>query len=242
MNKEVIGLFKKFGLTHYESSALAVLIENNELNASDIGRLAEVPKTRVYDVLEKLGRQNLILKVGTTPKRYKIGNIDEIFERFLEKKEEEIKELEREIKKIKKLISGAGAKGDRILKVRGRNDALEIIKEELGKAKKEVKGFTDISHHKLEKTFKKLNQKNVEIKLISHLNKNALEERYGKYAKIREFPHLGLHAFIVDGKKLVLGLYGENEEEEHGLAIYNESPKMVHNFSKYFDYAWGSKS
>jgi sugar-specific transcriptional regulator TrmB len=240
MNSEIASLFKELGLTQYESNALTTLLERGELKAADVGRLAEVPKTRIYDILDKLVEKGFIINVGTSPKRYKVIDVNLVFEKLLEEKRSQLQILESKISEIMSRLEITSRNDDRILKVKGRNDALEVIKEEVSKANKEIKGFTDIAHYKLQKAFKDAKAKNpdVSIKLIGHINKDELQEKYGNLAEIKSYPHEGLNAFVIDGKKLVLTLTGKEENEQHNLAIYVKDSAMIKNFSNYFDNVW----
>ena len=75
-----------FGLTEYEARTLTTLFNFVEADAPHISRNAEIPKTRIYDVLEKLKEKGLILEVYGRPKRYKVIDPNEIFKQLIDNK------------------------------------------------------------------------------------------------------------------------------------------------------------
>ena len=68
---DVNSLFLELGLTEYESKTLSTILKLKDAEAPDISRLAQVPKTRVYDVLDKLIRRGLIIEISGRPKKYR---------------------------------------------------------------------------------------------------------------------------------------------------------------------------
>ena len=64
-------LLEKLGLTEYEAKTLNTLFTLRESQAPTISRTAQVPKTRVYDVLEKLIAKDLIIEIKGRPKLYR---------------------------------------------------------------------------------------------------------------------------------------------------------------------------
>ena len=71
MNSQTYLLLEKLGLTEYEAKTLGTLFNLREAEAPQISRTAQVPKTRVYDVLEKLIQRRLIIEIKGRPKLYR---------------------------------------------------------------------------------------------------------------------------------------------------------------------------
>ncbi|MEI7961272.1 MAG: helix-turn-helix domain-containing protein, partial [archaeon] len=68
---DTYSFLEKLGLTEYEAKTLSTLFSLKEAEAPHISRTAQVPKTRVYDVLEKLIQRNLIIEIKGRPKLYR---------------------------------------------------------------------------------------------------------------------------------------------------------------------------
>ncbi len=59
------------GLTEYESRVYCVLLRKNSFTATEISRLAEVPRTKVYYVLEQLIKKGMCVRIPGKFKIYK---------------------------------------------------------------------------------------------------------------------------------------------------------------------------
>lgn len=244
MNESTVTqLLEKLGLTEYEAKSLNALFKLSESEAPEISRLSQVPKTRVYDVLDKLVAKGLAIEIKGRPKKYRVVETDKAFEILLEEKKKEVKELEKKTADLKKLIpaiSAGGTEKERILKVKERNDFIKILNQELGNAKKSVIGFTETeAPNALKKTLKGIAEKSLEVKLISAIKDKQLIEEYAeKGIKLRDHDH-GLHAYIIDDSKVVMGLsdFKQNKPEYH-FAIWQENPAMINALKTYFQSVW----
>src|SRR3989344_3709033 len=98
---EVNTFLEKLGLTEYEAKTLSALFNLHEAEAPEISRLAQVPKTRVYDVLDRLTKKNLIIEIHGRPKRYMSIEPEKVFASLIEGKRKELHDLEKRAKHIK---------------------------------------------------------------------------------------------------------------------------------------------
>ena len=104
---EIKGLLENLGLTEYEAKTLTSLFKLKESEAPQISRAAQVPKTRVYDVLDRLTKRGLIIEIYGRPKKYRVIEPNSVFSQLIENRKEEIEEqcLETPTKKNKLKIS-----------------------------------------------------------------------------------------------------------------------------------------
>lgn len=70
-NKTVISTLKLLGFTSSEISVYEVLIENDFLIVNEISKLANVPRTKTYDILHKLELKNVIQRQEGHPIKYR---------------------------------------------------------------------------------------------------------------------------------------------------------------------------
>lgn len=249
MDTDTINAFlEKIGLTEYEAKTLSSLFRLKEAEAPEISRSAQVPKTRVYDVLERLTKRGLVIETYGRPKKYRVIDSGSVFNELLNKKKDELKSLEEDAKKIKSAVgelgSAAGEQTEKVIKVKDRQDFIKILAQELGNAKAEVVAFshTNKSHQPiLTDALKKLSSKKVKVRILGNTASEAAQiaKDYNRAGvSTRELDH-GLHAYIVDGKKVVLALSDFSEDKpEYHFAIWPEHREIASAFGKYFNEQW----
>jgi len=243
---DVSSLFLELGLTEYETKTLSTILKLKEAEAPDISRLAQVPKTRVYDVLDKLIKRGLIIEISGRPKKYHGINPAESINLLLNEKKSGLKALESKADEVKQMFldSGSGSTGaeEKVLKVKDKSDFERILAQELESASQSVVGFTSLESESsvLANALQKAKDNNVTIKLVNHAPTDAIK----KHAKelgidVRHSDH-GLTAFVVDGKKVVLGLSDIEKSPEYHFAIWSDNKAMASMLNGYFDRHWES--
>lgn len=237
-------LLEKLGLTEYESKTLSTLFKLKEAEAPAVSRTAQVPKTRVYDVLDKLIQKGLVIEISGRPKKYRVIEPDKAIDLLIETKKIELKDIESQAIDLKKSFStnrGEEEKGEKVMKVKNKLDFERILAQELEKAKISVQGFTEIRDDQiiLKEALEKAKNRNLTIKLINH----APTEFGKKYAKdetieLKNLDH-GLNAFIIDGKKVVMALSDfKKDKPEYHFTIWNEHKPIVNALQHYFEKCW----
>jgi len=201
MNSEAVSYLNSLGLTEYEAKAVVSLIKKGSLEAPDISRTSEIPKTRVYDVLEKLEKKGFVISLEGRPKKFQEIEKEKIIEKLNEEKKKEFKKIEENALKLKQILSfEEKEEKENVLKIKEIKDFYRILSQEMLKAKKSVVGFTELKEKKfLENALSKTAEK-IEIKIIS--NKKEGEWLHKKISA-KTFNH-SLNAFVIDGKKLFL--------------------------------------
>src|SRR4051795_8726393 len=87
----------ELGLTGYEASAYVALTRRGEATASEVASIAELPRQRIYDVLEGLvGKGFATMKPGR-PVLYTAASPDEALWSAFDRRQQEIAQLERGI-------------------------------------------------------------------------------------------------------------------------------------------------
>lgn len=83
MNKHINDLLN-VGLTEYESRAYLTLIRNGNLTATEISKNGNIPRTKIYFVLENLVKKGLAIRVPGKFKKYSVVQPENGFSRFFE--------------------------------------------------------------------------------------------------------------------------------------------------------------
>ncbi len=231
-------LLEKLGLTEYEAKTLGTLFKLKEAEAPEISRTAQVPKTRVYDVLEKLIQKNLIIEIKGRPKLYRAVEAQKAIDLLLLTKKSQLTELEREATELKEVLVVGNEKetGERVMKVKDKQDFERILGQELLKASKTIQGLTEITdeHDIIHDALKRAKGKDIEIKLLNSYPIKRLKE----FGEIKHLNH-GLNAFIIDGKKVVLAISDfKKDKPSYNFTILNEHQPMVNALLHYFDSHW----
>ncbi len=234
---------EKLGLTEYEARTLSTLFKLKEAEAPEISRSAQVPKTRVYDVLDKLIKKELLIEISGRPKLYRSISPKKAIDSLVTSKKEQLAILEKEATKIKDAILdfSGDESGEKVMKVKDKQDFEKILAQELSKATKSVQGLTEIhdTHKIIHEGLAKLKERNIQIKLLNSMDSKKLMELHDeKGFHVKKVDH-GLNAFIIDGKKVVLAISDfKQQKPEYSFVILNNHKPMADAFTHYFDKHW----
>ncbi|GAB4184152.1 MAG: helix-turn-helix domain-containing protein [Calditrichia bacterium] len=99
---ELIDHLKLLGFTTYEAKAYIALLKQDNSTGYEVAKLSGIPASKIYEVLNKLQEREVIMALGTDPKRYIPFPPEEILKKlqaqylhsitFLQEKLEEIYE------------------------------------------------------------------------------------------------------------------------------------------------------
>jgi HTH-type transcriptional regulator, sugar sensing transcriptional regulator len=238
-DSDTFELLERLGLTEYEAKTLSTLFRLKESQAPNISRTAQVPKTRVYDVLEKLIKKDLLIEIKGRPKLYRAIDPQKAIDLLINYKKDQLNELESEATKLKDdlvLYTNQDEKGEKVMKVKDKQDFERILGQELLKATTSIHGLTEITdeHDIIHDALSKANDKNIKIKLLNSYPSKKLQDS----GEIRHLNH-GLNAFIIDNKKVVLAIsdFKQNKPDYH-FTILNEHEAIANALTHYFDAHW----
>lgn len=243
---ELNELLASLGLTEYESKTLSTLFNLGEAEAPEISRLAQVPKTRVYDVLEKLIERQLVIEIHGRPKKYRVMDAPQVLDSLVAERKTNLSGLEKQVKEMKENLSGSqktkiDSRSESVIKVKDKHDFERILAQELEKAQDTIMGFTEISdkHHVLKEALEKAKEKNVGIRLLNSFASESLKK---SVKEMKQAEH-GLNAFIIDDKKVILALSDfKKEKPEYHFTIWHENRPMASAFRHYFEKIWQGKT
>lgn len=91
---KIVEIFKKTGLTDYQSRVLSVLIKEQNLTAQEISEESDIPYTKIYSVLSSLEKEGYIESNFERPKKYRTLPPESLIEEIQENKEKELESLE----------------------------------------------------------------------------------------------------------------------------------------------------
>jgi sugar-specific transcriptional regulator TrmB len=101
--KSLLTELDNFGLNEYETKSYLALIGKSELTAVEVSKIAKIPRSRVYEILENLAQKGLCYSIPGPVTRYKGADpaiLKNKIEDRLDKIKQEIKERENELAKL----------------------------------------------------------------------------------------------------------------------------------------------
>jgi sugar-specific transcriptional regulator TrmB len=234
----LVSLLKELNLTEYEAKALVTLFKFSESDAPTISRNSEIPKTRIYDVLDKLKDRGFVLEVYKSPKTYKVVNPEEIFKNLLELKNHEFKNIS---KKVDDVISNTNWASyvsktpEKVLQVNNLKDYNKFLSQEFESAEKEIHGFTNLDE-RLDSLKSVFTNKNLQINILtSPYSKNV---SVPKHVTIKEADH-SMDAFVLDRKKVIMALNDlKTPKKAYNLTVLENNPTLANALLSHFDDHW----
>lgn len=241
MPENINELLEKLGLTEYESKTLSSLFQLKEAKAPEISRDAQVPKTRVYDVLDRLVERSLVIEIQGRPKRYRSIEAEKALRRLVEDRRKEIEELERKAMRIKDKFDSGNYDvdaGEKVMKVKDKNDFIHILAQEIKNADNSIVAFSTEAGKSsaLKKAITEAKKGKISVKML-HSQPEDIKELAREGIDARHSDH-GLDAFIIDNQKVILALSDfKKEKPEYHFTIWHSKP-MVDALKGHFDKIW----
>jgi len=240
-------ILKPLGLSEYEVRVFLTLLVNGPSNYRILGREANVPTGKIYQVLSTLEAKGFVEVIQGKPKIYRAVEPKKALRRRLRQLEDDFFELERKIREaLPTLELQYSMKHDVIQGVVseifvGGNSFSKSIHENLLKALNEVLISTsrlDVKLHE-EDLFKRLLERGVSIRMmcsdVNENNKDVLDRLIDLGVDIRVLDMLADRYYVVDDKSasIFVGRFGED------ICLQVHGPAMCRVLRERFEEAWG---
>ncbi len=237
ISEKLLGTLKGMGLTEYEARAYTILASAGPSTAGDVSALANVPYSRVYDILSKLARRGWVEVQPGRPARYRARSPAEAIRltkieqdrKFKEASEVVVKELEPVYEQK------AEAKKPDIWVIRGERSLLSRIREMLARAQVEALiTLPTVTKElaRLEPLLPILGAKNLALRVLT-VEKLKLKPTLPNL-EIRHRKPLFGGGVIIDGKEALLLLMSGEEK----LGIWSDEVGLAKFAKEYFEYLW----
>lgn len=252
VEKDFLNKLRDFGLNTYESKIWTALLSRGVSTAGELSDIANVPRSRSYDVLESLEKKGFIIMKLGKPIRYIAIKPDDVIERVKKKVREE---TERHLDLIEKLKSekildeliSLHSRGLELVEptdltgaIKGRRNIYNHLATMIKNAKKTVTIVTTsegIIRKKdiLSRYLIKAKQRGIKIRIAAPLeNKGELKQ----LAKIAEIKNLDLKArfCIIDRREILFMLiHDEDVHPSYDLAIWANTEFFANFLENSFD-------
>lgn len=260
VGQDFLTKLKSFGLNSYEAKLWVALLSRGVSTAGELSDIANVPRSRTYDVLESLEKKGfIIVKIGK-PIKYLAVDPDEVVSRVQ-------KSIERDSENQIKLIDEL--KGSEILKelsllhnqgiemvdpvdysgsFRGRDSVYDHIEAMCKAAENSITIMTTESDFvrkldRFKKIFEKAAQRGVTIKIAAKLKKlsssDELVKEASSFAEVRNISKIESRFVVVDGKEVLFML--QNDDSVHpsyDVGVWVNTPFFAGALEQLFELAW----
>ena len=228
-SSELMDSLKGIGLNLYERKLWVALLAKCTATAGELSGIANVPRSRTYDVLQTLADKGFVVVQTSKPLRYVAIPPAEALEKVKKRLREKYKEFEEKIDRLKSSnlinelnkLHGQGLKlvlpEEMTGALKGRYPVLQQMDSMFRNASSSVNilttpaGLNDLFENHIS-ILKKLNEKGVKIKIATKIDKSTSDaiKALSGIAEVRsiasdELPLSG-RFYVVDGQQMMMGL------------------------------------
>lgn len=237
MNSDLLKDLETFGLSEYESKALAALVSAGKASSvTELSQICDVPRSNLYSVLEKLHKKGLVEIQEGRPQLFKALEPEKSLMEIEKEKKKNLEEAKESA--LEKLSNLRGEEETETIPalvwgVKGYDSVIKKMKGMIGRAKKQVlinSPDVDIFIEELYEELEEAEERGVKIK-ISTENKED-------YEKLREIA-------IVRTRDKIHGIDLVADEEEVIIApklpavgVWVDNPEMAQHVKNFLNVIW----
>lgn len=257
VQKDFLNKLKDFGLNTYESKLWTALLSRGISTAGELSDIANVPRSRSYDVLESLEKKGFIIMKLGKPIKYIAVSPEEVIERVKKKivgdsdkqigminaiKESEVLvELNMLHKEGIELVDPVDLSGS----LKGRTNLYNHLDTMIRGAEKSIVIMTTAQGlirkaENLKSSLEKAKKKGVKIRIAAPVNKqtqNAVKE-LSKLAEIKNTSEKARFC-VVDGKEIEFMLLDDEKvHPTYDSGVWINTSFFAETLSNFFDACW----
>ncbi len=258
VQKEFLKKIKDFGLNSYEAKIWTALLSRGVSTAGELSDIANVPRSRSYDVLESLEKKGfIIMKIGkpikyiAVPPEEVLERVKKIVKQDAEKQIETLDELKKtDILDELKLLHTKGVDlvdpTDLTGALKGRSNAYNQLDTMIKAAEETIILVTteaglprkaDI----LGRSLKKASERGVKIMVAAPLtakNKDAAAS-LSQFAEVRSLQHVSARFCVADAKEIVFMLMDDTSvHPSYDVGVWLNAPFFAQALTQLFSLAW----
>lgn len=243
---KVMDALKGIGLNLYERKLWVALLARGTSTAGELSEIANVPRSRTYDVLQSLAEKGFVVVQSAKPIRYIVVAPEEALERAKKKIEEDLLRMRERIDELKespimrelneifsqglKLISPEEMTGA----LKGKYSVLQQLETMFRSANQKInivttpEGVNELFANHLD-VLKKAKERGVDIKIATSGTEKCAEalKSLGSVAELRTVDEkvvpLNGKFFVIDGKQLAFGLTDSKVHSTQDMVIWSKS-------------------
>lgn len=234
-----------FGLTDYETRIYLTLLQYEEMAASEISKTANVPFSRVYEILSDLEEKGWIESNDNRPKNFRarppliaLENTKSSIERVQKMNETQI------LGELQPLFENKESfEKPEIWIVRGENNIIERAKDTISQSRKEVllalPFITKNISENVSPLLIYLKSRGIKVTILASDVSSRILKKFNQIAEIRVRDKMFGGGIISDSKEVLLLLGGESEGSEP-IAICSSHISLAKFAKEYFEWLFNT--
>lgn len=247
----------EMGLSEYEASSYLCLLQIGVATAREVAEGADVPQSRVYDVLDNLESKGFVTIQQGRPKKFGPVEPEIAVNQFIQYKRTNAKKRIAQDQKtgqqfIQELDDNRfqyrqSDEMDVFWAYKGKNYILKQFGEYCASSDSQIRMITrDESFNRLVRSHKELlknqNKKGVDIQIISSGNKNndLVIREAQEWADVRKYSGIQARIYVFDSQRVLISWNNSNEDQF--VAVATQSPQLQETFDLMFKLIWQSSS
>jgi len=250
-------LRRYFGLNLYEVKIWAALLSRGVSTAGELSDIANVPRSRSYDILESLERKGFVVMKLGKPIKYIAVPPKEVVERVKKNMKQDAEEKVKRLEGLKKTdviqeLNSLHTQGVELIEpsdlsgsLKGRHNLYNHLELTIRNAEKTVTLMTTTQGlirkvEGLKPVFEQIKKRGVKIRIAAPITKEA-EKVVKDMAGIAEVRHTDCKArfVIVDSKELIFMVMDDAEvHPTYDIGIWINTPFFAKALEDMFELAW----
>jgi len=258
---ELLNRFLALGLTEYESKCYLAMLRKQSSTASELAKLSGIPRTRVYDVLERLAQSGMCVELLGRERKFQAVPPEVALQRLLDHQKAEFDSKEKLIQTLTSSLAEIYRKGslnndplDYIELLRDPQQVARRVMQLVAGAEREILVFVKPPFSNPKKELEKQNeesieaaQRNVDCRAIYEIPSDPQEvawmlglidrsARAGEKSRVIET--LPLKMAIVDECKVVFAMEDYHKTRSYQTSLLIEHHALAKGLKMLFETLW----
>ena len=254
---KTLDALKSIGLNLYERKIFVALLARGVATAGELSQIANVPRSRSYDILESLAEKGFVVVQPSKPIRYVTLAPKDALERTkenLKKKHDEmverinsmksspiVTELEAIYKEGLNLVQPFEMTGT----IKGRHAINQHLNSLFKKAAKEIRivttegGLNELySNHY--NSLKRITKRGVKLKIVAPVSDTTPVKAFSEIAEMKNIKKPLNRVYTIDDKHMVFALTDDKKiHQTQDVAFWAQSQHAIRSFVEpFFNNAW----
>ncbi len=257
VQKELLNKIKDFGLNSYEAKLWTALLSRGVATAGELSDIANVPRSRSYDVLESLERKGFVIMKLGKPIKYIAVPPSEVIERVKKGIKDDAEKQANVLEKLKKseilnelnLLFNTGIETvdpvDLSGALKGRKNIYNHLASMIKQAKKSVLIMTDElglvrKAENLKNHLLRAKERGVKIKIVANnvSKSNAAVKKVQSASQIKICKPVSKFVIVDNKNTLILASDDEKVHPDYDFALWVSTDSFAKSMVNMFDRVW----